>query len=66
MANLETRTYSHPAIPGRTLSITVDWDQIGTALVRRLLKDRASYKGTRSRPQKVKALDGSIVAKWEG
>lgn len=49
---------------GRTVKITIDRRELASTMVFRLNKTRTSYKGKRTQPTKVVALEGGVTAEW--
>lgn len=49
---------------GRVMRITIDRRELASTMAFRLNKTRVSYKGTRTQPKKIVALEGGVKAEW--
>lgn len=59
-----TESFELTTNDGRRVRITIDRRELASTMVFRLNKTRASYKGRRTQPQKVVALEGGVKAEW--
>ncbi len=49
---------------GRVMRITIDRRELASTMAFRLNKERRSYKGTKTKPEKIVALEGGVTAEW--
>jgi hypothetical protein len=59
-----TESFDVTAPDGRVMRITIDRKELASTMLFRLNKTRASYKGNRTQPKKVVALEGGVKAEW--
>jgi hypothetical protein len=60
----QTESFDVTTNDGRVMRITIDRRELASTMLFRLNKDRASYKGGRTKPTKVVALEGGVKAEW--
>ncbi len=59
-----TESFEVTTNDGRRVRITIDRRELASTMVFRLNKTRHSYKGTKTQPKKVVALEGGVTAEW--
>ena len=59
-----TESFEVTLLDGRRMRITIDRVELASTMAFRLNKTRTSYKGGRTQPKKVVALEGGVTAEW--
>jgi hypothetical protein len=49
---------------GRVMRITIDRRELASTMAFRLNKTRGNFKGARTQPKKIVALEGGVTAEW--
>ena len=61
---MNTDTFEFSTHDGRRVRITIDRKELASTMLFRLSKTRTSYKGNKTQPKKVVALEGGVKAEW--